>query len=217
MAAVLPHGRVAHAIAPRALYGSSGSELLRAQGAWRRCARVGAGLVLGCAVVLLGLSSSWQPRAAVLSYVVSPPVMGTGGGPTARTADDGSEVSKPVMGSACATCGEIDGPRLHKWPSLWKNYSNDYNVFTLHVENGGVTDSDAPGALPDDGQNEWDNTFKDFDFKPSDLHDGSRCDPDFAGARALNSLPAPLPGVCHMPTHLAAILTNTPLSPPHSL
>ena len=78
--AALPHGRGTHAVAPRALYGSSGSELLRVQGAWRRGARVGAGLVLGCAVVLLALSSSWPPRAAVLAYVVSPPVLATGGG-----------------------------------------------------------------------------------------------------------------------------------------
>ena len=178
MVAARPHERGTQAVAPRALYGSHGTgSPPQQQRAWRRAVRVGAGLALGCAVVLLGLSASGRPGAAELEDVVSPPVMGTGGGPTARPADDGAELSPPVMGSACTTCGSIDGPRLHQWPSGWKNYSIDYNVFGLHVYNGGVTDADAPGALPDDGQNEWENTFKDFDFTPSHKHDGSRCAP----------------------------------------
>ncbi len=199
--AALPHERSTQAVASRALYGSHGAGSPQ-QRAWRRAVRVGAGLALGCAVVLLGLSVSGRPGDAELEDVVSPPVMGTGGGPTARPADDGAELSPPVMGSACATCGSIDGPRLHQWPSGWKNYSIDYNVFGLHVYNGGVTDADAPGALPDDGQNEWENTFKDFDFTPSHKHDGS-C--PCTGARVLLRVlrcvvPPPLTRACQSPS-----------------
>ena len=160
------------AVAPRALYGTGRQQKRQAHWAWRRQTRVGAVLALGCAFVLLSLSVSGPASGELEENVVSPPVMGTGGGPTTPPVDEGSEMSDPVMGSACTNCEEIDGPTMHAWTSTWKNYSIDYNVFGLHVWNGGLTDADTPGALPEDGRNEWENTFEDYDFEPSHKHDG---------------------------------------------
>ena len=160
---------------PRATYGS-GSEVGSMQHAdqqsWRRHVRVGALLAMGCAMTLLCLSVWDRPGGSELEEVVSPPVMGTGGGPTTPPVDDGSEVSDPVMGSACIDCPQLDGPTVMGQESSWHNYSIDYNVFGLHVYEGGLNDADAPGALPDDGRNEWENTFGDYDFQPSHRHDG---------------------------------------------
>lgn len=154
-------------VAPRTpRYGSADGTLHEtAHRAWCRRLRVGAGLALGCAVALLCLSVSGRPGAAELEGVLSLPVMGTGGGPTTPRVDDGLDVSKPVMGTG-------GGPVVHGIDSDWQNYTIDYNVFGLNVDKGSLNDADTPGALPE-GRNEWENPFADFDFKPSDKHDGS--------------------------------------------
>lgn len=172
-------GRGVHpeAVAPLSTYGSdAGSAHQHApHRSWRRHVRVGAVLAMSCAVTLLCLSVSGRAGGAseLEDPVVSPPVMGTGGGPTTPVVD-GSEVSDPVMGSACTDCPQLDGPTVIGADSSWHNYNIDYNVFGLHVYDGGRSDADAPGALPDDGRNEWENNFDEYDFKPSDRHDGYR-------------------------------------------
>jgi len=162
------------AVVPQALwnaYGSAGgSPRSYAYPGWRRRVRVGSGLAVGCAIILLCLSVSSRPDS--LEAVVSPPVMGTGGGPTTPAAVQASVVSKAVMGTACKNCEHLDGPIVHGAGS-WQNYAVDYNVFGLNVDKGSNDDADTPGALPDDGRNEWENSFAGFDFKPSDRHDGS--------------------------------------------
>jgi hypothetical protein len=156
------------AVAPRsAMHDGAGTGMHRS---WQHHARMAAAVSLGCCLGLLCMSFS-RPGVTELEPVVSAPVMGTGGGPTTPPADDGSEISKPVMGSACVNCNQIDGPTVHL-SGTWKNYSIDYNVFGLHVWNGGLTDADAPGALPENGRNEWESNFTGFDFKPSDRRDG---------------------------------------------
>ena len=159
------------AVAPHvATYGSVPAGSRRAR--WRERARACAVVSLCSAAALLYLTAPGVPGgASELEDVVSPPVMGTGGGPTTRPDDSESEVSQPVMGAAMKAT-PIDGPTVHLPPSAWKNYSIDYNVFGLHVLEGGINDADSPGALPR-GRNEWENNFKDFDFKPSDRHDGA--------------------------------------------
>ena len=196
-------------MAPRAMYGSDCRSMLPPErlhpSGWRRCARVGSGLALGFAAVLLCLSGSEQPGASGSSeldsvvslpvmgtgggpslpyhdgngFVVSLPVFGTGGGPTTRPIDDGSDSSKPVMGTACKDCPELDGPTVQR-PGGWQNYSSEFNVFGLKAYTGGIYnaqpsftggDADTPGALPNAGRNEWNNNFADYDFKPADKHD----------------------------------------------
>ena len=153
-----------------------------ASGSFGLSARRSAVAALGiCCTGLLCLSMLARHDATALEDIVSPPVMGTGGGSTTPEKDHVPVVSPAVMGAP-----GIDGPpwsRHHG--STWHRYSVDYNVWGLHVHDGGRLDADAPTGLPAAGRNEWKSPFSDFDFEPSHRHDsaGEQAAAIFSGVR----------------------------------